>query len=162
MWSKTYFSSEIKTFLFKFHHNILGINSRVHHINPDRDPACFFCVKTKNCPSERETFSHFFWFCPVTFKLIKNFESEFLTCELTDLQFFTGTDENGIFSEALLIVCNIFRYSLWSFKLKHRIPSWPALRSELLYNLNIITGGNNKLNGIFNNCLLFRRNRERV
>jgi hypothetical protein len=64
MWTLNFFPSDIKTFLFKLYHNILGINSRVHHINGDRDPSCTFCSKAKNLPAEIETFQHLFWDCP--------------------------------------------------------------------------------------------------
>jgi hypothetical protein len=73
MWNKIYFSSDFKVFLFKAHHNILGLNSRVHHFNVNRDPACTFCLKEKNLPAERESFTHFFWDCPTTATIIKNF-----------------------------------------------------------------------------------------
>jgi hypothetical protein len=33
IWTTYYFPSDLKTFLFKLHHNIIGINSRVHHFN---------------------------------------------------------------------------------------------------------------------------------
>jgi hypothetical protein len=59
-WSKNYYSSDMRTFLFKLNHNTLGLNVRVHHINPDRDEACTFCIRSKNLPAERESFSHFF------------------------------------------------------------------------------------------------------
>jgi hypothetical protein len=73
IWTIHFFPSDIKTFLFKLHHNILGLNSRVFHINPQREPTCSFCVKEKNLPAERETFQHFFWYCPTTRKMIKKF-----------------------------------------------------------------------------------------
>jgi hypothetical protein len=46
MWTLNFFPSDIKTFLFKLHHNILGLNSRVHHIkgtvSRDFRPSVFF------------------------------------------------------------------------------------------------------------------------
>jgi hypothetical protein len=42
-WCKQFYNSEIRTFLFKLHHNILGINVRVAHYNPERSPECSFC-----------------------------------------------------------------------------------------------------------------------
>jgi hypothetical protein len=63
-WNKSYYGSEMRTFLFKFYHNTLGLNYRVHNINPDREETCTFCVKAKNFLAERESFQHFFWFCP--------------------------------------------------------------------------------------------------
>jgi hypothetical protein len=77
IWTLNIMPAEIKTFLFKLHHNIIGLNSRIHHFNLNRDPACTFCNKCKNLPAERETFQHFFWDCPTTSKIISVFFSNF-------------------------------------------------------------------------------------
>jgi hypothetical protein len=65
-WCAQYYLVGIRTFLFKFYHNILGVNARVAHFNPERSPACFFCEKKIILPAPRETISHFFWDCPLT------------------------------------------------------------------------------------------------
>jgi hypothetical protein len=56
IWCLVALSSEMRTFFFKYHHNTLGLNYRVNHINLDRDSSCTFCLIKKNLPSERETF----------------------------------------------------------------------------------------------------------
>jgi hypothetical protein len=88
LWSIYFLPSDLKTFLFKLHHNILGLNSRVHHFNEQRDPACFFCTKTGNLPAERETFQHFFWYCPTTEKIINKFWETFFSGTLCKKGFF--------------------------------------------------------------------------
>jgi hypothetical protein len=59
LWTRWYLSSEFKTFLFKFHHNILGLNSRVHHINAERDSSCFFLFKIKKFARGKGNFHTF-------------------------------------------------------------------------------------------------------
>jgi hypothetical protein len=58
LWTKHFVQSDFRTFLFKLYHNILGLNIRVAHINPMRDPSCFFCLKSGNLPAVRESYSH--------------------------------------------------------------------------------------------------------
>jgi hypothetical protein len=45
LWTTYFFQSDLKTFLFKAHHNILGLNHRVHHFNQLREPTCTFCCR---------------------------------------------------------------------------------------------------------------------
>jgi hypothetical protein len=133
MWTTHFFPSDFKTFLFKKHHNILGLNSRVHHINPDRQPTCTFCIKTLNFPAERETFEHFFWYCPSTNKIITKFFEFFIEGTMSKKFFFTGcTDEGGttVFSRPAAIVFNVLSFVLWNFKLRKKLPTWPGVIAE--------------------------------
>jgi hypothetical protein len=61
-WSKNYYSSDMRTFLFKLNHNTLGLNARVHHINQERDEACTFCttVDLKIFQQKEKVFHIFF------------------------------------------------------------------------------------------------------
>jgi hypothetical protein len=119
MWTLNFFPSDIKTFLFKLHHNILGLNSRVHHINEDRDPSCTFCCKAKNLPAERETFQHFFWDCPSVNSIIKVFFETFFRdgVELTKEFFLYGTSPGQHYNPAVAVVCAVLKYTLWVIKL---------------------------------------------
>jgi hypothetical protein len=115
MWTVYFAQSDFKTFVFKLHHNILGLNSRVHHFNQDRDPSCFFCIKSANFPAEKETFSHFFWFCPTTSSLLKRFFSKYFNREPDYMTFLTGlweTDGRKDFSNCVAIVCSVLKYCL--------------------------------------------------
>ena len=39
-WDNSFLPGKIRTFLFKFYNNILGLNSRVAKFNVDIDPSC--------------------------------------------------------------------------------------------------------------------------
>jgi hypothetical protein len=156
LWTTYFFSSDFKTFLFKFHHNILGLNIRVQHINADRDAACFFCHKLKNFPAERESVEHFFWFCPTTSRIINRFENEFLNVVLTKELFFTGTRENK-FELVTLIVMSVIKFCLWQFKLRKKVPTWYAFISDFNFIFNSLTASSKKLKIDVSNSTLFRR-----
>jgi hypothetical protein len=159
LWSKNYFGSDLRTFVFKLHGNTLGLNSRIHHINAEREPTCTFCQKAKIFPCMRETFEHFFWYCPQTASIIKTFSDRYLTAELTKELFFTGISEH-VADEGFFVVATVLKYILWQFKLRKKLPSWPAVESELNYTLGIIMGSSKKLKGKILNCELFRHNRD--
>jgi hypothetical protein len=147
MWTLYFAQSDFKTFVFKLHHNILGLNSRVHHFNQDRDPACFFCIKTANFPAEKETFTHFFWYCPTTSSLLKRFFSKYFNREPDYMAFLTGlweTDGRKEFSNCVAIVCSVLKYCLWIFKLRKKLPSWHSFESEFFYFFNVMLGSSNK------------------
>jgi hypothetical protein len=45
-WNNYYYNSSIRVFLFKYYNNILGINSRVAHFNPDICRLCLHILYT--------------------------------------------------------------------------------------------------------------------
>jgi hypothetical protein len=161
LWTIHYLASDIKTFFFKLHHNILGLNSRVYHINASRDPSCTFCLKSVNLPAERETFDHFFWNCPTSATLIKTFFNIYFRqgSWVKKTVFFTGTvdEEKNIFSPPILFICSLLKYILWFFKLKKKLPNWPSFNSEFLYHFNILMASSWKLNEIVNGCNLLKQ-----
>jgi hypothetical protein len=71
-WNKSYMSSHINMFKFKFYNNTLGLNSRVVHFNNEIDAGCTFCKITGPFPVLSETFMHIFFECPNVFKIIQN------------------------------------------------------------------------------------------
>jgi hypothetical protein len=162
LWTLHFLPSEIKTFLFKLHHNILGLNSRVSHINASRDPACTFCLKAKNLPAERETFQHFFWECPTTNSLIIKFFENFFRADIpvTKELFLYGTALGVKYNNTTGIVCAIFQYTLWEIKLKKRLPTWPLVKNEFFYNLNTALGASKKFRQQILTCDLYKQYRD--
>jgi hypothetical protein len=118
-----------------------GLNSRVYHINNDRDPSCTFCIKSKNFPAERKTFQHFFWYCPTTHLVLIKFFREYFKegfAPTLEFSFWGVAPEPGrkIDNVPVLIICSLIRYTLWTFKLRKKLPSWPSFQSEFFYHLN--------------------------
>ena len=85
-WNYSFLPSKIRTFLFKFYDNILGLNSRVAKFNQNIDPICTFCSLNNHQPAPKESLSHFFYYCETTKKNNRGifhpfFEIETPNCE---------------------------------------------------------------------------------
>ena len=104
--------SYLQFFQFKILHNILYLNSRLHHMNFSDVSTCSLC---KNCD---ETPIHFFCECPITNRLwmsITNFFSPAITLDtLTPrsalLGFFTENDSDLVLKNLILL---IFKYCIY-------------------------------------------------
>jgi hypothetical protein len=158
-WYNVTYDIEFRVFLFKLYNNILGLNARVAHFNDNTDPVCTFCKKRKIFPAPRETFSHMFWYCPVTNEIIHNFERDFLNFRITKENFFVNQLENASPPCRLIQhTFNLFKFILWKFKLKKRAPTWIIFRREFLYHYDSTTSLN--LRDMFSNSQLFRNHGE--
>ena len=80
-WNYSFLPSKIRTFLFKFYNNILGLNSRVAKFNQNTDPSCTFCSINNLRPAPKESFTHLFYYCETTKKIILEFFTRFFTIE---------------------------------------------------------------------------------
>jgi hypothetical protein len=159
-WQKSYYGSEIKTFLFKLYHNTLGVNGRVSHYNHEKSPACSFCTAGKNLPAEKETISHFFWHCPFTAQSINQLLNSLVNFNVDLNNFFTGTGPDGKYKEALIIIFDTIKYSLWLTKTRKRLPTHHSVSSDFFYLIDIILGYNKKVESIVTECNLLRRHRD--
>jgi hypothetical protein len=63
-WGFTFFSNNMRLFLFKMHTNILGLNNRVAHFIRDHSPICTFCRIRLRDDAEDESTIHLFYDCP--------------------------------------------------------------------------------------------------
>jgi hypothetical protein len=163
IWTTYFFPSDLKIFLFKLHHNIIGINSCVHHFNVDRNPSCTFCIKNKNFLAERETFQHFFWDCPTSNYVINMFLDSYTRIDVNKKKeiYFTGIVHDGTKDDFVLpvfLVCCILKYTLWNFKLKHKLPGWYSFHSEFFYTFNLIINCSNKMLKLIRNCDWLKQN----
>ena len=121
-WNNTKLNNKIRTFLFKFYNNILGLNSRVAKFNNAIDPSCTFCTANKLFPSEKESFSHLFYYCPTTNKLLSTFLARYFTINsLTATEFFASKlNDKEDDNMALQLALDIFRYYIWNCKLEKK------------------------------------------
>jgi hypothetical protein len=63
-WGFTFFSNNMRLFLFEMHTNILGLNNRVAHFVRDHSPICTFCRIRLLDDAEDESTLHLFYDCP--------------------------------------------------------------------------------------------------
>jgi hypothetical protein len=153
LWSKNTLPNRLRTFLFKFYNNLLGLNTRVSHFGNNVSRNCTLCKinqqinLTVNGPSTvpvlvpnpvplpDESFKHIFYDCPVTKKL----HTSFLDFYFTDLNFPNETDKLNFFFQGRInadfkynlfihIAVLAFQYCIWEMKLKKRILSFESTK----------------------------------
>jgi hypothetical protein len=155
-WSNTYYSTEIRTFIFKLYNNTLGLNARTAHYNENVNAACMFCSKSFLLPAHRETFLHFFWYCNTTEGLRLRFGNFLGFAEITKEQFFYAIDGERRVKKVELFLFDIFKFTLWTFKLKKKLPNWSYFLSEFKLNVSMCTGSSNSLKQKLQNFFLRR------
>jgi hypothetical protein len=136
-WNNYYFNSNIRVFLFKYYNNILGLNSRVSHFNPDIDGACTFCSLACYLPAPKETFVHLFYDCIVVNKVLnKVWDTYIHGLAITKSNYFLANySENEKNNYMLGTFLDIFRFHIWQSKLEKKIPVAQKILAELEYSL---------------------------
>ncbi len=128
-------SNQIRTFLFRFFNNTLGINTRLSHFVPGHSRGCTFCrINNVNLIPD-ETFKHIFMDCP-TVRAWHNqfldyyFPANYLRDDLDRTEFFfLGRVHEPYQDNHFIILCIfIFQYTIWEARIKKRIPSFNSLR----------------------------------
>jgi hypothetical protein len=132
-WNLWPLKTRIKTFIFKFFNNSLGINTRLSHLHNrglDFDRKCTLCtVKGVANPSE-ETFSHLFIDCPTAGVWRQGFIRDFLRQNvMTDIEtkklWCLGyLPEMGSWELIAFLCIIVFQFLVWEQKLNKRVPSY--------------------------------------
>jgi hypothetical protein len=132
----------------------------VAHYNQNRPPTCTFCNISKNLPAERETITHFFWFCPTSSQSINHSLSLLINYPVSLKNFFLGTDTNDVFHESLILIFDVIKFILWQNRIRLRLPTYHSIISDFYYLMGIIAGTNKKTELMLTECKFLRRNRE--
>jgi hypothetical protein len=126
LWNRGGLSNRIKTFLFKFYNNILGLNTRVSHFVVDQNRGCTFCDGTGTTVPD-ETFIHLFMECPTTFDWHNQFLRKYLPhLFYMDLHqrtrfFFWGIlPGEQILNKFLILSVMILQFCVWEEKLRKK------------------------------------------
>jgi hypothetical protein len=137
LWTVTGLTNRVRSFIFKFYNNILGINTRTSHFAPNANRDCFFCVKKNPNTHNDETFIHLFYSCPVT----NAWQMEFISKCFPDLTNLPARESKILWflgmtdvHRSLFLTISIltFQYCVWEAKLKKRLPSFHSLFTEFL------------------------------
>jgi len=145
LWNCLGLSNRIRTFLFRFFNNTLGINTRLSHFVPGHSRGCTFCRINNVELIPDETFKHIFMDCPTvrawhTHFLDYYFPANYLRDDQDRTEFFfLGRVHEPYQDNHFIILCIfIFQYTIWEARIKKRIPSFNSLRfsfKELCYLL---------------------------
>ena len=143
--------------MFKFYNNILGTNLRVSKFNYEINPECTFCSINGLHPASQEDFSHLFFHCPTTKKIIQDFCDKYMTIQVPDCEEFFGANlgENEESNNCFQLVMDILRFYLWYAKL----PSKTKIFENVNDTISRIMKVSASMNASLNNSPLFRHHR---
>jgi hypothetical protein len=151
MWNRNGLNNRIRTFVFKFYNNLLGLNTRLSHFVIDQSRQCAFCTGTP-VPVPDETFLHLFFDCPVTRNWHDSFLSKYviLPAEINRIQrlqlFFLGILPNSTKDNLFLAFSIIlFQFCIWEEKLRKKKPSFNTIENIYLDYLHSLLECNKKI-----------------
>jgi hypothetical protein len=157
-WNLSYLTNNLREFIYKCRQNTLRTGDRLAHII-SVDGLCFFC---KNLPTpllNKETFHHLFLNCPVTNSVLASLlhnrniifnaeNSKF--CEI----FWYGIINQSVCRPTLLFF-DIFRYTIWTFRSRKKIPRYDALLDAMINILDTVFNLRPSVKRTFTNTLHF-------
>jgi hypothetical protein len=116
-------------------------------------------------PAEKETFEHFFWFCPSVNKILTRFFTEYISIPVDKSVFFTGSKRDDdrdayIFREEVLIIFSLIRFVFWCFKTRKKLPSWHGVCGDFFYTLNVMLKSSKNFNANILGCGWLKIRRE--
>jgi hypothetical protein len=141
-WNNSHLENHFRDFLYKFRQNILRTKDRLSHL-VTTETNCHFCKSFSVPIYQKETFMHLFRTCPFT----SNILSKFLilnkivipiATSTFDKAYWYGTIDQSTCKPSLLLF-DCFRYGIWHFKSKKKIPT--------LTDMNMLVNG--MLSGYF-------------
>ena len=165
VWNLFCFSNDFREFLFKQRNNTLDVGARVAHFDDTVDERCTFCRLLFQGTNSREDFVHIFRTCPITVGLIQNL-IRLLRLQIPvpgrnpdpnfDKLYWYGLEGNGTDgSVPIIIFFDLFRYCLWKFKTRRKLPRIIELSEIFTSMLGTILFIKPKLRAaIFNNRLI--------
>jgi hypothetical protein len=127
LWTKTFFSNETRTFIFKMHNNTLAVNTVVSHFVRHVSRNCTFCDILLNPEEEDETVLHLFFNCTP----VETIRDTFFKRLTGDNRFvihrreFFGEfrrNNNNFYNESINILTILLRKYFWDCKVRKNLP----------------------------------------
>jgi len=155
-WGLTFFDNSTRTFLFKLHNNLLGINTRVAHFVRNHPRSCTFCTISRVPDENPETIIHLFFECTHTENLLAGYFGWLFNMpgnrNISAKEFFQGFDFECKNKQFVLDICNIIvKKFIWDCKLRFNIPTLANLKhcfmseySKLYRNIRTVRESTNK------------------
>ena len=157
-WGFNYLPNSTRTFIYKLHNNILGINTRVSHFVRNNPRTCTFCDLREEPDENLETISHLFFNCPQIENTIQEFyvwifnEDRFVN----HTEFFVGfSTECEKKNNVLHIVNLLVKKFIWDCKLRFTVPSYMYLKKFVISELNNISNTSPKMKNLYIQSALF-------
>ena len=152
-WNLSFFSNQLRTFLFKFYNNLLGYNYVVQHF-ANVDENCTICSAAGLNDLSLETPLHLFYQCTIVETLINDFYGGFLRINLTRDDLFLGFNTDDLKKDKILNIVNcLFLKYIWDTKLRYSVPNIVSLKNYIKSELSVMSSVNKKTKELLSNFL---------
>jgi hypothetical protein len=151
LWYYSWLSNSVRDFIFKLRNNDLSLNNRLNSYDDTVDPRCNFCRILNSDTTSRDGLNHAFYDCPTTRSLLSTLIAR---CEpvpdinsrifrqlywygtgITDEEDESYTPNSNI---AGLVVFDIFRYTIWTFRCKRKVPNVISFFREFDFSIALM------------------------
>ena len=136
---------DMQQFLYLLRNDGLMLNNRLNAIDDTVSPYCTFCKIIDRDTVTRDGFLHFFRSCPVTVRLLEGRSALFEPTQHTYSPSFQALYWYGVCPENIadngytLLVVDCFKYVLWKFKKRKKIPNLVSFNREYCFTLSTMT-----------------------
>jgi len=154
IWNTSYFSNQMRTFLFKLHNNTAGYNNVVAHFVQGHSPNCTFCDLIENPEEEDENPLHLFYSCTVSEIFIERIFSWILgtAANISRQEFFvTFNRADRTKNEALFIISMLSKKYLWDCKQRFCLPNIENAKSFIREEIKIMINCSSKASTVILN-----------
>jgi hypothetical protein len=168
IWKINSLPNDLKYFIFQCRFNYLPTNNRVHSYRKEVDPRCTFCTLQDAESTQRDSYRHLFFTCPVTVDLLRELFSKIdLTFDdnekIRDIYWYGIYDKDNICMSTVLcynIVFDMFRHIVYRYKLRKVLPIFGDVYIQLKFALKCVCTANKKFSaalGKVENLAIFSR-----
>jgi len=159
-WTFGYLENSTRTFIFKLHNNLLGLNSRVAHFVRGHPSSCTFCDISANPEYNSESTSHLFFDCIHVERVLLPFYDWIFSGEdplpLNRSTFFVGFKTNLLPRKITLHLINLLvKKFLWDCKLRFYVPNLNCLKNWITDELTRIGHQKPQMKTVFEMSNLF-------
>ena len=151
-WQSAYMTNDTRNFLFTLRNNDLRLNNRLNAYDNDIDARCTFCRILDSNTNARDGLNHAFFLCPTTKFflgiLIQKCEPvpDMDTRDFRQLYWYgsEATEEEEdpytpYSNSGGLLVFDLFRYTIWKFRSRRRVPNEITFFREFNFSLKLCT-----------------------
>jgi hypothetical protein len=129
LWNINSLSNDFRMFIFNTRYNYLPLNNRLNSYLPEVDPACTYCVITKELPAPKDSFQHCFLHCNTARRYLLgvlsmiNFNANIDSLDFQKMYWYgVRLPYNSTLNLAFLIFFDAFRYIFFKNRLRRHMP----------------------------------------
>ena len=161
LWNSAWIHNDMRNFLYWLRNNGLPLNNRLNAFYPTVSPKCSFCRIVNRDTAPRDGFLHLFYECQITSRLLQQwcaiFEPPLQINDPSFRQFYwygiNPVEENG--SALVIFISDTFKYVLWKFKQRKKIPNFQAFIGEEFFIVQTAANNSQKIRcGIAENNMI--------